>query len=318
MRKTSDFNQYARSFHHNPAKEGNILYYAIDVLSDASERVPYNHPAFPLYAGRGRISSFRDRTAASHWHDDLEFSVVLSGAMRYCVNGEHVLVHAGEGVFINARQVHHNYEADAGDCQYLCVLVHPSLFCQNPFVRDHFAARLLGNGGFPFAVLRAASAWQAELMAVVQALLETCLASAEPDFFTLQSLAYRAVAILFQRMPEEKRLSPQVDRRLSSLRNMVGYIQAHYEERLSLDRIAAAGQVSQSTCCAIFRHQLQQTPISYLNRYRLEKALGLMTQPELSITEIAYAVGFASASYFAETFHKHFGLSPSEHRAARA
>jgi len=294
------------------------MYYSIDMMSDSSERVPYNNPEFPLYAGRGRISAFRDMAAASHWHDDIEFGIVVSGKMSYCVNGEHFMIHAGEGVFINSRQLHHNYSSDGCDCQYLCVLIHPSLFCENKYVRENFAMRIISNNSFAYTVLKDSNEWQVNLMNTVGMLLETYIGNEDFSYFTLQSMSYQIISMLFQHLPTEEKRSPHVDRRLSSLRNMIGYIQSHYEERISLSNIASAGNVSESTCCDIFRHQLNQTPIFYLNRYRLEKSLSLMTQPELSVTEIAYAVGFANASYFAETFRKHFELSPSEYRRSRA
>jgi AraC-type DNA-binding domain-containing proteins len=290
------------------------MYYSIDLLSDSSERVPYSNPAFPLYAGRGRISSFQNMAAASHWHDDIEFGIVLSGKMSYCINGEHLIINTGEGIFINSRQLHHNYSSDGSDCQYLCVLIHPSLFCENKFIRENFAMKIISNNSFNYTVLRNSTAWQGNLIQVVEAIFEAYTETEELSYFMLQSISYQIVSMLFQHMPKEEKRSLHIDRRFSSLRNMIGYIQAHYEERISLMQIAAAGKISESTCCNIFKHQLNQTPMYYLNRYRLEKSLGLMAQPELSITEIAYAVGFTGASYFAETFKKHFGLSPSEYR----
>ena len=290
------------------------MYYSINLMSDASERVPYNNPAFPLYASRGRISLFQNMKAASHWHDDIEFGIVTSGKMSYCVNGEHFSVNAGEGVFINSQQLHHNYSADGSDCQYLCVLIHPSLLCENQFVSENFTNPLLRHHSFAYATLGKNVAWQAALMEGVEGLLKAYIDEEEASYFTVLGIAYQIAAALFAHMPKERKRQAHVDRRISALRNMVGFIQSHYDEPISLLRIASAGNVSESGCCALFKRQLNQSPIDYVNRYRLEKGLGLLAQPELTVTEIAYAVGFASASYFAETFRKHFGLSPSAYR----
>lgn len=57
-----------------------------------------------------------------------------------------------------------------------------------------------------------------------------------------------------------------------------------------------------------------QSPIAYLNRYRLTKSADLLRGTQLPVTKIALAVGFNNASYFAESFRKWTGKSPREFR----
>ena len=57
------------------------------------------------------------------------------------------------------------------------------------------------------------------------------------------------------------------------------------------------------------------TPGKYLNRLRVEAAAGLLlSQPEKSITDIAFDCGFTSSQYFATSFKNHFGGSPLQYR----
>jgi AraC-like DNA-binding protein len=53
---------------------------------------------------------------------------------------------------------------------------------------------------------------------------------------------------------------------------MIGFLQKHYCEKITLSDIATAGKVCQSNCCAIFNEYLHQTPIQYLIGYRLNKS----------------------------------------------
>ena len=64
---------------------------------------------------------------ASHWHDDIELILVVKGHMSYGVNGTTYRMQSGEGIFINARQIHNGYYAGASNCTYVCVLMHLSL-----------------------------------------------------------------------------------------------------------------------------------------------------------------------------------------------
>ena len=71
--------------------------------SDLSENVAYNNPVFPAYIKRGQLSNYPDFRAVSHWHDDLEFILILEGQMSYDVNGQKLYLQAGEGILVNRR-----------------------------------------------------------------------------------------------------------------------------------------------------------------------------------------------------------------------
>jgi AraC-like DNA-binding protein len=55
-------------------------------------------------------------------------------------------------------------------------------------------------------------------------------------------------------------------------------------------------------------------PTQYLNGYRVEKAQTLLKNTDRSITDIALAVGFDDASYFARIFKKQTGMTPREYK----
>ncbi|MCI9604201.1 MAG: helix-turn-helix transcriptional regulator [Ruminococcus sp.] len=88
----------------------------------------------------------------------------------------------------------------------------------------------------------------------------------------------------------------------------------HYREKISLSDIARAGGVGKTSCCAIFRRFVNQTPNACLTDYRLRKGAELLMSTNLTVTEICYEVGFSGGSYFTETFHRCLGCSPGEYR----
>lgn len=54
---------------------------------------------------------------------------------------------------------------------------------------------------------------------------------------------------------------------------MLTFLQAHYRERLTLDQVAQAANVSRNTCLACFRRVLGLSPMEYLLNHRLEQGL---------------------------------------------
>lgn len=284
----------------------------LNLMSDGSECVPYNIPDYPVYA---KLMAHKKRVPP-HWHDDLELSRVISGRMNYYINGDVVALTAGQGIFVNARQLHGNFCSEGENCEYSCLLVHPSLLGVHPYLQEQCVAPLTDNPAFPYAVLSSGESWQREVLDGISAAC-AALESGEPAMGMLaQSHAFRIAAELLRHMPAAENAVP-VDRRLMALRDMVGYVQLHYTGKISLADIAAAGHVSVSTCCDIFKRHMLRTPLSYLTHYRLEKAAERLRNPGLSVTEVALSVGFSSASYFAETFRKFYGASPTQWRVAQ-
>ena len=64
----------------------------------------------------------------------------------------------------------------------------------------------------------------------------------------------------------------------------------------------------------VFKKSTAITVVEYKNELKLTKAKKLLVTTNDSITDIAYACGFSSASYFAERFAKSEGMLPLQYR----
>jgi AraC family L-rhamnose operon regulatory protein RhaS len=104
------------------------------------------------------------------------------------------------------------------------------------------------------------------------------------------------------------------DSNLMHLANAISYIEDHYLEPLTLEEIAARSNISVRHLNRIFQSYYQTTPISYLQRLRLERARMLLRQSGLPITKISYDCGFNDSNYFTRQFTKAYGLSPKAFR----
>ena len=66
--------------------------------------------------------------------------------------------------------------------------------------------------------------------------------------------------------------------------------------------------------CRIFNKSFGITPVEYLNARRLERAKELLAHRSLTISEIAYTVGFRDPGYFTRRFTRQNGMSPKVYR----
>lgn len=88
-------------------------------------------------------------------------------------------------------------------------------------------------------------------------------------------------------------------------------------DRSTLDSMANELGISYSWFRRAFQNQTGFTPQRFRSLQRLDRACQLLTDSEQSIAEIARELGFSSQAYFARTFRKETGLSPSVWRASQ-
>ncbi len=78
----------------------------------------------------------------------------------------------------------------------------------------------------------------------------------------------------------------------------------------SLDDLAAASAVSKFHLLRLFKAAFGCTPSAYWRGRRLEQGRRLLEATSMTVTEIATALGYESASAFIRAFRRHFGSTP--------
>ena len=88
------------------------------------------------------------------------------------------------------------------------------------------------------------------------------------------------------------------------------YIESNLEEKLTLDVIANHFHMSKFYFHRIFAACTGKSLNSYVSMRRLNAAVGLIKQSNLSLTNIAYQLNFSSQAAFTRAFRQAFGVSP--------
>ena len=287
---------------------------ALTILRDGSERIGYDDPAFPVYIRKSDLSLFPEKVFLCHWHEELEFLMPLKGYLCYNINGETVTVRQGEAIFVNSRQLHYGFSADGSDCDYLCICFHPQLLCANEEIRSRFVLPLLTSCGVTHMLLRPGCPEHRDVLCGILRLGELDREKQPGYELQLVSVLYQLwhglLSLARQQIGEES----SADSNVLVQKKMLEFIRTHYAEKLTVDAIAASGNVCRTKCWQIFRKYLNQTPNEYLNSYRLEQGMQLLKSTRLSVTEIAQSCGFSSSSYFTELFTRQKGCTPTQYR----
>jgi two-component system response regulator YesN len=96
------------------------------------------------------------------------------------------------------------------------------------------------------------------------------------------------------------------------LKKALSYIAGNYNHQLQLTTVAEECSVTGSYLSRLFTEHLDTKFIDYLNRYRVNQAVLLLRDKNISIKEASFMVGYQNPNYFSRIFRKIMGISPSD------
>ncbi len=105
-----------------------------------------------------------------------------------------------------------------------------------------------------------------------------------------------------------------VPRRSDAIGEAIAYIHSHLSEPILLEDAAACCGLSLSRFKVKFKEETGATPREYINRVKIEQSKRLL-ENGASVTDAALELGFATPNYFASTFRKYTGRTPSSYRS---
>lgn len=97
----------------------------------------------------------------------------------------------------------------------------------------------------------------------------------------------------------------------------IQYIHKHYNENISVERLADMEGFSYSYYYAVFKRITKMSPKEYINTQRVNSACFYLKGSTYSISEISELVGYSDQCYFSRIFKQKTGLSPKEYRNKR-
>ncbi len=253
-----------------------------------------------------------------HWHEDLQFIYVLEGMVRVQTLEESVLLHAGEGIFINKNVVHLVEKIE--ECCYKSFLF-PDYFVS--FYMGSPAAKLttaITANPQITVVFLGKEPWQAAVLEHLRKLIlleNSRVGENKNDFYCYEVLATLSsmwLILLKNIHTADSSMDSIVSKRMHLF---LLYINDHFAEEITLEDLAESAHVSKSECLRCFKESLQTTPYRYLMDFRLSKATKLLTETDLSVSEISTRTGFHGQSYFGKCFREKMNCTPREYRARK-
>ncbi|TIV99294.1 MAG: AraC family transcriptional regulator, partial [Mesorhizobium sp.] len=133
----------------------------------------------------------------------------------------------------------------------------------------------------------------------------------------LAPMLEREIAFRLLQGPQGEKLRQlaRADGRLSQIRRATAWIRAHYNEPIDVTQLAELSHMSNAAFHRHFKAATAMSPIQYQKQLRLLEARHLLIAQLGSAAQVAFTVGYESASQFSREYSRQFGLPPARDAA---
>ncbi len=277
-------------------------------LADSSQRPP----GFPFLVKH-------------HWHEAPEILYFERGLYRMEINMQARILEGPCFCFINSGELHH-LTSLSEEYQEQAFVFSPAIvsfdfpdLAQEQFLRPLGGHRLALPGFLP-REHPAFGELQREFLNIRSAFYRE-----NPDFpeqLTVKTapsqLRIKAALLNILSILGEHRLlvstEPVQNQRVESLKKVITYIQENYQSKLYISELAGLANMNEQYFCRFFKKALGKTPVSYINDYRIRRAISLLRNTELPVTDVCLECGFNNLGHFMKEFKKATGLTPLQFR----
>ena len=281
------------------------------------ETFQHGQKGFPFQYYINEIDWQKQDCVEWHWHKELEF-VIVEKASTICKVGNTALhLQEGDCILINSSAIHCYESPDEETCPkttFRNVLFSPDFIApENSVIYQKIIDPLIMSG-LPYIDLRPNENWMQEICAWLAEIYEVCkhpADDAELSIRILLSLIWKSIwnHRSLQEAPEEinKNLLMQ-----ARMRVMLQFIWDNFSQPIKLEEIAASANLSVSMAQRCFRNCINDSPIHYLQNYRLNYAKQLLKNSNDSVLDIALKSGFGTVGYFDHLFKREVGMTPKQ------
>lgn len=243
-----------------------------------------------------------------HWHPEFELIHILEGTLILQLDGCEITATAGDSFFITGGMVHSGIPKS---CHYQCIVFDMDFFLREQKRGYQDLISLIYRSRIPECYFPRK---MKEINNLVTSAL-SALISKQPGYeLIVQGCFYQLLGTILQKnLFQKTEKLPDHLKQIKQFKTVISIIQKQYHENITLADMAASIHMNPNYFCRFFKSIAHQTPVQYLNFYRIESACEKISSSDKSMTEIALECGFNDISYFVKVFKRYKLVTPTEY-----
>lgn len=297
---------------------------SLHLINGLYEKVIYDEHTIPLVTCIDNFDEYVSRQWSMHWHEGFEFTTLLQGKCQYQVQDSNnclttISLEPGDGIFVNSAALH-SVQALESSTKTACCVLPPTFFEFKSFATLKKSSVLpISRSGVNYLY------WNhqdKQDQVISESIVDLCQLSENEIGYELHSVElvcriWRLMLVSFQQHHYDQIKQPK-DIQSERIRATIQFIHENYQRpHLTVNDLADAANISRAECFRAFKAVLDQTPMEYLNDYRMSMAEMFLTTTTRTVKEITQLCGFNTASYFGREFRKRYETTPKKYRLSK-
>ncbi len=280
------------------------------------ELIPHKATEFPITFFHDELVTLPDWAGPLHWHPDFEIATAELGALDYQVGGQHIVLEAGDSIFVNGNIMHgiKQLSGDVPDPMPNIVFSGTLIAPETSTVYQKYIQPIAHCDSLPYVVFRHSDSSHSEVNSLIKELYRLLNEKRSGYELAVQRNINRIFEFLycnFNELPKSEASRIQITNQIR-IQKMLAYIYENYAKHVTLEDIAKAADISRSEAGRCFQAYMGCSPVDMLIQYRLQRAHQLLNQKTQTLQQISYSCGFNSVNYFSRRFKKRYGYAPSQ------
>lgn len=274
-------------------------------FNEAKQRGTYDFP-FEFYHVE---KSHPQYVMSYHWHMEYEIIRILEGEFLATLDEKEFTAAAGDVIFINSSILHSGVPKE---CIYECIVFDMNSFLKHNPACQPYIQKVIDHRAMIYHHFRRE---QTDVCGIADGIFNAFQDKTCGYELTVYGGFYQLFGRIFAShlYYEETLQSVRDHKKIHQLKNVLEYIDANYQNSITLEQLSNSAGMSPKYFCRFFQEMTHRTPMDYLNYQRIEHASFLLSTTHESVTDIAYACGFNDLSYFIKTFKRYKNVTPGQY-----
>ncbi|WPX08287.1 AraC family transcriptional regulator [Anaerocellum danielii] len=273
------------------------------------EKVQHGTPMFPINVYEN-LFWYQSNYLLPHWHDEFEIIYLEKGLASFSIDGQEYRLLPHQFLFVNCGSIHSGKAIDSPEA-YAIVFNLNMLITSEPDICKTKYLQLIERR----KQLVPSFVEDSYLRDVIFNLIEVWKKKEYGYELYIKSNLFMIFYHLFNKgYIVDSSFNREFNSKLEKIKAALDYINLNYSNPLSTEELSKITNLSKYYFCRLFKEITHLTPIDYINKFRVEKAIELIKNTNLSISEIAFEVGFNNVSYFIKIFKEYVGMTPLQYK----
>ncbi|WP_312099237.1 AraC family transcriptional regulator [Niallia sp.] len=283
------------------------------VNEDLKEIISHGSAIFPYSLHHTNQEGENEITLYKHWHDEAEILYVREGEMEVMTGSKSLIANTETLIFIPPNSLHGAYRTNNMPCHFSSIVFHPNFvnsYTNDQIQQDYLNPLFENKHSYIFSIESQNN--KKKILPLIRQMENSFIEKENGRELLLKSLLLQLLYYFMTYPPKSQLVPERGDRNIERQKKILEYISNNYTSPVTLEELSSVLHLSKEQFCRFFKNNFRDTPISYLRKYRINKAIELLLKSDMKITDIAYEVGFESSNYFTIAFKDVLKLSPKE------